>query len=110
MAQDASVTVLFEATPGDEGVLRAQVRGDIDPVSARVLAEELGRAIEARRPKQLVVDLSGVEFMDSSGVRVLIEVHRAQDERGASLVLEDLSGGPQRVLEVTGLTDYFDIR
>ncbi len=82
------------------------VTGELDAETAPALAAALAEA-DARN--RLVVDLAGVEFIDSSGLRVLLETHhqRLADQR--SLILTNPSSVVERLLEVAGVRDYFTI-
>jgi anti-sigma B factor antagonist len=78
--------------------------GEIDSYTAPLLGERLvdGSPIE-------VVDLAGVSFIDSSGLRVLVEAHQARVEEGARLVLRAPSAAVQRLLEISGLMGHLDV-
>ena len=81
---------------------RFDVVGEIDAHSAPALAA----ALEESTADTIVVDMSGVTFMDSSGLRVLL----ALTERSSpSLRLAQPSRPIMRLLEVSGLVDHFDI-
>lgn len=58
---------------------------------------------------RLAVDLNGVEFMDSSGLAVLISGLRRTKEHDGSLVLISPTASVKRVLAITGLDRVFDI-
>jgi anti-sigma B factor antagonist len=94
----------------DEGVVGARVSGEIDPATAPALAGELRALIFTGAPRELVVDLSGVTFIDSTGLRAVIDIHNLMRDRGGVLVLENLSGKARRLLEITGLTDHLELR
>ena len=61
-------------------------------------------------PTALVLDFEQVTFMDSAGVRVLIDLHRTLRERDGTLILTNVPATPRRVLEVSGLTERFELR
>ena len=60
-------------------------------------------------PKRLVVDLTQVELMDSSGVATLIEVLQVQRKDGRKLVLCGLQDKVRSVFEITRLNEVFVI-
>jgi len=80
--------------------------GEIDLASAPVFEREL-RSAEAKGARQVVVDLGGVEFMDSSGIRALLEARRRAEEAGHRLVLRHCRRQIWRLFEITGITDLF---
>jgi anti-sigma B factor antagonist len=57
----------------------------------------------------LVVDLAGVQFIDSSGVSLLIQAKQRFDSRGRAFVLRNPAHRVLRVLEVAGLVELFAI-
>ena len=80
--------------------------GVIDAHTAAELAAALDdRGIDA----DLHLDLTRVDFIDSSGLRVLVAAHHALDEGGHRLVLEAASEAVVRLLEITGLRDHFNL-
>lgn len=82
--------------------------GELDMTSA----PELEKAVEAVRGAagRVVVDLSGIVFLDSSGLSTLVRCRRDLDELGASLRLVAPKGhGPRRVLEISRLTESLGV-
>ncbi len=57
----------------------------------------------------LVIDMSGVSFMDSSGLRVLIELNRRVGEAGASMTVRAPSRSVAKIIEISGLTDLIEV-
>lgn len=105
---DLRLTVVVEPVGASSFVVR--VSGDLDPHTAPQLDDELRALIGRESPAELVLDLGGVGFIDSAGLRVLLGVLKLQGQGGSTLVLEHLSAAAQRLLELTGLTDEFDVR
>jgi anti-anti-sigma factor len=58
--------------------------------------------------ENLTIDLSGVPYMDLSGVATLLETLRLARGRNTSLELKDLQDRPRYLLEVTGLLSLFE--
>ena len=88
---------------GDERVL--SLSGELDPHTAPVLSAELDDAIAAGT-STVVLELSGLGFVDSSGLRVIIAANTELGERGGRLVLRSPSETVRRLLEITGLLDH----
>ena len=59
------------------------------------------------RAGYIVLDLSGVSFLDSTGLLVLVAAHSLLDERGDELVLRAPSDRVRRNLEITHLVEIF---
>jgi anti-sigma B factor antagonist len=85
-----------------DGVL--VLAGEIDSYTAPELSEHLGAD-----PPIEVVDVAGVTFIDSSGLRVLVEAHQARAAAGSRLLLRAPSAAVQRLLEISGLAGHLDI-
>ena len=82
------------------------VRGEIDMATAGRLRD----VIEPHMgPEQtIILDLSEVEFMDSSSLHVLIQARGRLTENGGSLILRNPSSAAHRVLTVGGATDLLE--
>jgi anti-anti-sigma factor len=78
------------------------VSGELDLANAGTLEAELRRAAEDG--EQIVLDLRGLEFIDSTGIAVLVATHRRLND-GASRVRLVHSDAPavRRVIQITGL-------
>ena len=86
------------------------LRGELDMSSAPALEGMLQELCEGGA-QELVIDLRELEFMDSSGVRVIVGAHLSAKEHGGRLSLVRLqSGSPvHRVLEISGLDGVLDV-
>ncbi len=91
---------------GDDVVL---VSGELDIVTAELLENEL-RDAAAHTTEDLVVDLSGVSFMDSAGMNVLARIFKVLDRDDRSLVLRSPTGAVRRALELGGASVFADLR
>jgi stage II sporulation protein AA (anti-sigma F factor antagonist) len=85
------------------------LRGELDPHTAPSLRGEIDRVLAAGRV-HLVLDLSGLSFIDSSGLRVIISAHKDTADRDGHLVLRSPSPTTRRLLDITGLLDHIDTR
>jgi len=88
-------------------VLIAVLSGDIDleqaPTARKVLLECVGQG------KSVLVDLSGVGYIDSSGVASLVEAYQAARKTKSGFALVSVSAGAMRVLELARLNKVFTI-
>ena len=91
----------------DEGETVAHVRGEVDIATC----ERLRDAIEPHLGpgQRVLLDLSGVHFMDSSCLRLLLQARTTLTGDGGSLILRNPSDMARRVLSLSGMTDLFDI-
>jgi anti-sigma B factor antagonist len=94
-----------EAREGDRIVLA--VSGEIDMATADQLRDALLRAAESRI--DVWVDLSEVEFMDSTGLNALVIAHRAMGDDGRRLYVICPDGPAHRALEVSGLHEVLHV-
>lgn len=92
---------------GDHIVL--SLAGEIDLYTAPRLQTELTAALAGTKPAQIVVDMSAVEFCDSTGMNVLLAAHRLASEKGGDLALAAPRPPVRKILEVTGLQSVFTI-
>lgn len=83
--------------------MTALLSGEIDHHGARTVMDGLDRAIGEHLPLRLTLDLSGVTFMDSSGIAVLIRAKRRMDQLGGTLRAVSIPTQPRRVLDAAGL-------
>jgi anti-sigma B factor antagonist len=84
-------------------VLTLVIEGDLDIATAPLLDEQLVAA-EARDLAALVVDLDRVDFMDSTGLHVLLRHVAHSSQNGNRLRLTDGSAQVRRLFEVTGVS------
>jgi anti-sigma B factor antagonist len=88
----------------EEGTASLSLEGELDLASARRMEEHLAE-LEDARPARLVVDLQRLAFIDSTGLRLLIQADARARERGGELVLRPGDASVQRVFEMTGALD-----
>ena len=93
-------------TQGDHTVV--SVAGEIDLYTAPRLQSELTGAL-SKNPARLIVDMSAVDFCDSTGINVLLAAHRQARERGGELQLAGPGTATRKVLQVTGLETVFTV-
>src|ERR1700761_326663 len=91
---------------GDCAVLRAT--GEVDVYSAPMLRERI-RELAAKGAVHLIADLSQVDFLDSSGLGVLVGGLKRLREDGGSLALVVSTSRILRVFQITGLTKAFAV-
>ena len=80
------------------------VSGELDLASSPALEEELERVAQSDA-ELVVVDLRHLEFMDSTGLSVLVRAHQRAEENGRRLGLVNGSQQVQRLLTLTGVAD-----
>lgn len=84
------------------------VRGDFDLQVAERVVAELAK-VEERSPALLVIDLSGLSFMDSSGMGVLAAAQARAVEEGRRIVLVRPPYSVRRAFQVSGFDDVITV-
>ena len=84
-ATEATVRVLLEERTQGRYVL--SLDGDLDIATAPVLKDAVTRLMADGAVGQLLVDLADVRFLDSSGVRALLQARKAAEERGVTFMV-----------------------
>ena len=102
------IELVFDTTTQDGWEVLA-VRGEIDAYTSPRLRERLTELMDQGRYR-LIVDLEGVEFMDSTGLGVLVSCLKRAKEHDGDLALVCTSPQILRVLAITGLDKVFQIR
>jgi anti-sigma B factor antagonist len=92
----------------DEGTLVFKLRGSLDLATAPTVRAALSDATE-KGSNNLIVDLTQLEFLDSTGLGVLIGAHRRAAEHGGSFRLIVSDGSIARLLNITGLIAVFAV-
>jgi anti-sigma B factor antagonist len=88
---------------GETAVLA--ITGEVDMASAPGLRDQL-QQLDARN---VIIDLSGVTFIDSTGLGVLVTALKRSREAGGHLVLRSPTRATRRVLDITGLSQLVPV-
>jgi anti-sigma B factor antagonist len=102
------MTALDVTTSDREGRAQIALSGELDIATAPKLEEEV-RRLETEGRKLIVIDLRGLEFMDSSGLRALLAADTRARERGNRVVIIRGDDRIQRVLRITRLDERLEI-
>jgi stage II sporulation protein AA (anti-sigma F factor antagonist) len=84
------------------------VSGELDVATQEALIEGLERA-EASDAKPILLDLSRVTFIDSTGVRLLVQAHRRLAEIGRRLRVSLGDGLVREVVELAGVMEVIEV-
>ncbi len=83
--------------------LTARLAGEIDHHAAKEIMAELAEQIDAALPEHLVLELSEVTFMDSSGIAVLLNAWRRMGQLEGTMVVSRAPSQADKVLKAAGL-------
>ncbi|MCA9242617.1 MAG: STAS domain-containing protein [Phycisphaerales bacterium] len=103
MSQANDLSVRIEDSPEAPQV---SLRGEVDLRTSPALRTQLLELV-GRKPKRLIVDLSHVEYMDSSGVGTLVEIKRHTDRKSVRMVLVNPQARVRSLFEITRLEKFF---
>ena len=106
MAADPAPVLMVCDQWGDDGAATVTVRGQIDVGSADAFYEQLARVAGAS-PRRLVIDLAGVDFLDSAGLNAFVRLRKALPGHCA-VILRSVQPRARQVFELTGLATAFD--
>jgi stage II sporulation protein AA (anti-sigma F factor antagonist) len=84
-------------------VLTITLAGELDHHRAKALLQDLDQQLDEVLPRQITVDCSGLTFMDSSGIAILLRLWRRMEELGGSVQVTGLPEQPGRVFHAAGL-------
>jgi len=96
----------IEPTRSGENIVM-RISGEADLACAEDLAKAIGAALAGGEP--LIVDCSRITFMDSTGLKVLIEASQLARQSHIGFQLAAVSEPVSRVLELSGTRALFDI-
>lgn len=84
-------------------VLTVRIRGEIDHHTAAPMRADIDELLFSRRPTELVLDMSGVSFMDSSGLGLIMGRYGILRQLGGRLILRDPSPETISILRLAGM-------
>jgi anti-anti-sigma factor len=97
----AMTELSFEVNVDGGGDVVVLVKGEVDMATA----PQLAACLDDHTDRDVVVDLSEVPFLDSSGISVLVHARQVSRERGHTLRVTGEQENVRTVLEVTGLLE-----
>jgi anti-anti-sigma factor len=103
--REGQFNVSLETSPG---LYTVALSGELDIATADQLTAALGDVSPASG-ERLVIDLTAVAFMDSTGLRVLIAANGTAAEGGYELVIVTGESPAKRVLELTRMDEHMQV-
>ncbi len=92
---------------GDVTVLT--LKGKLDAVTAPAFEQKFCAVVDSGSTR-LVVDLTGVEYLSSAGLRALLLLNKRVKARAGRVCLAGVQGIVRSVFEMSGFTSIFDVR
>ena len=91
------------------GALVVKLYGEIDQHCVSEIRDDIDRQIAIRNINSLIVDLGGVEFMDSSGIGLIMGRYRAMGMRGDCIQAAGVSTYIEKLLHLSGVYKFVEI-
>lgn len=85
-----------------EDSLKAELLGDIDDHTAKEMRESIDTAAKRLRPNELELDFSGISFMDSSGIGLIIGRYKLMKMWNGSVILSGMSKRIEMIVRLSG--------
>jgi len=92
-----------------DNTLTISLSGEIDHHSAMAIREKADTEIEKRMPREVVMDLSGTSFMDSSGLGLILGRYRKCGALGIPVKLKNPDRQTYRLLVMAGVNKFVKI-
>jgi anti-sigma B factor antagonist len=88
-----------------DGIKIIALRGELDTSTSREVQAQILSQVEPRG--RVILDLSGVTYMSSAGLRVLLSLYRHTSNQDGELVLVGVAEEIRDTMEITGFWDFF---
>lgn len=102
------MTILELETRRGEGLVQLMLRGELDLSTVQKVEDEL-EAVEGGEDKLVVLDLSGLTFLDSTGLRLMVTADQRAQKDGRRLVIVKGPETVQRVFSITKLDETLEM-
>lgn len=83
--------------------MSVRLSGEIDQASAATIREKIDQAAESCLPQTLMLDLSGITFMDSSGIGLIMGRYKMMQTMDGELLVTGASPRVKRLMQMGGL-------
>ena len=91
-------------------ILKIKLRGEIDHHSAVAVRTSIDEMIRSRRPCELIIDMSAVDFMDSSGLGLIMGRYNTMKEIGGHVVVLDPTPATEKIMHLAGMERIIKIK
>lgn len=86
-----------------EGRLTLFFKGELDHHEAAAALRRITQTMDDYLPRDCVVDMSGLTFMDSSGIALILKICRLMAETGGRAWVENARNQPLKVIDASGI-------
>ncbi len=88
----------------------AYLVGELDHHNISKIRKEIDYTIERSNPLEVVLDFTGVTFMDSSGIGLIMGRYKLAGELGAKVVVTGVTPSTAKVMKIAGLEQLVKIK
>lgn len=92
----------------NDDVINVKIEGEFDTAAATEFDEQFHELIE--KDKNIVVECENLEYIASSGLRILLSILKRTKAAGHKLTLRNINDDVMSVFKMTGFVDLFDIQ
>lgn len=92
-----------------DNIYTAALAGRLDTVSAVQFEQDMQPLME-NADKEIVLDCNELEYISSSGLRLLLALRKESIAKGGSIHIEHINDGIRQIFTITGFVNLFDIR
>jgi anti-anti-sigma factor len=90
------------------GIVNFAIKGRLDAVTSAEAEKEFGKIFNENKTR-LLVDLEGLEYISSAGLRILLVVAKRMQQKGGKVALCNLAENVREVFEISGFSSIFKI-
>ena len=90
-------------------VLKIKLRGELDHHSAVAIRTQIDDMIRSKRPRTLNIDMSVIDFMDSSGLGLIMGRYAVMKDIGGEMCVSDPSVRVQKIMSLAGMERMVNI-
>ncbi len=94
----------------DGVTLKIKLRGEIDHHTAAVVRVNMDELIRSRTPRVLMLDMSAVDFMDSSGLGLIMGRYSLMQAAGGEMIILDPSPATEKIMSLAGMERMIKIK
>jgi anti-sigma B factor antagonist len=86
------------------------LNGEVDAYTAANLKKEILELTDSAKANPLVLEMSRVSYMDSTGIGVIIAGYKSAKKNGGTLIVQGLSSRVKRLFDITGLSEIVEVK
>ncbi len=86
-----------------DGRLTLYLKGELDHHEAAAALRRISRTMDDYLPRDCVVDMGELTFMDSSGIALLLKISRLMEQTGGRTWVENAADQPMKVIDASGI-------